>query len=117
MVRFENSRKQWEDFKVTGQNVVLETETPIDNLLTPSNGSRRCGIFEIQCEEGIVRHAKYMKIDGSTFRKRANILFKTWEQMETEEKTTGEIVWSNEDSINNHFEVVKHDIPSISFAV
>lgn len=108
--RFENSKTTFENFKTCDETLVLNCETPIDNILKPSTGSNRCGVFEVQTDEGIFRHAKYKKIDNSTDRKRNKIWFKTWEQMIDEEKQNGQVVWSSDDSISK-FERVEHDLP------
>lgn len=48
-------------------------------------GSARGGCFEVQNDLGIHWHRDYQRIDLSTPKRAANVIFKTWEQLEQEE--------------------------------
>ncbi len=49
-------------------------------------GSARAGCYEVQCDFGIFSHKNGARIDLTTARKRLNVVFKTWEQIEAESK-------------------------------
>lgn len=49
-------------------------------------GSARCGCIEVQNDLGIYSHRLGNRIDLSTPRKAANVVFKTWEELEREEE-------------------------------
>ena len=105
----ENSARAKEDFQTWDRDVVLEEEVTIDELIEQVGyrGSNRCGCFEIQTLEGIIVHKRGSRIDNRTPRKRANILFRTWEQLEADELAgEGFCCWKEErDNINLLFPI------------
>lgn len=109
---FENKKIKWDFFsrsmtkgKVDPDRVrTIRLELNTDDLQTAldkyadhikpyrnlGQGSANTGVFEIQNDLGIYRHKSGKKIDLSTERKANNIVFKTWDELEKQEKETGE---------------------------
>lgn len=89
---------------VVDMTVEVEVEGAEDNLeilqaildVARANGmpvgSHVTGCFQVQSDIGIWNHVDAKKIDLTTERKRANVVFQTWEQAEAEEEAAQELM-------------------------
>jgi hypothetical protein len=63
-------------------------------------GSHRTGVFEMQNDLGIYSRDDLMRIDFSTPRRAAKVNFKTWEEMEREERAAAyDLQYSSEEQL------------------
>ena len=99
----ESNRRSPDNFNEVGLEFVLEKEMDIDELmeLVGYRGSNRAGIYEIHTDEGMIKHLRGAKLDNRTPRKRANILFRTWDAMIAHDEVDADWEWNNEYSIQN----------------
>ena len=68
----------------------LDADTSIEAAMAHAyanglpRGSHRCGCVEVQNDRGIWSQKEGNRIDVSTPRKRAKVIFRTWEELEAE---------------------------------
>jgi len=87
-------RREGKNFSKSNPAICLTLDIDTDDLAEAikvalesgmSKGSARSGCFEVQTDEGIWSQVDGNRIDLSTPRRREKVVFKTWDQLESEE--------------------------------